>query len=76
MLMIEERGAAGLERAHVPCTAALEAGRMERCELQARDNIARDAGPGGAGGLCDRQAVGMRNVLRTKFSRRENPVRR
>ena len=42
MQMIEERGAAGLERAHVPCTAALEAGRMGRRELQARDDIARD----------------------------------
>ena len=41
MQMIEERVAAGLERAHVPCTAALEAGRMGRRELQARDGIGR-----------------------------------
>ena len=42
MQMIEEQGTAGLERAHVPCTAALEAGKMGRRELQARDDIARD----------------------------------
>ena len=41
MQVIEERGAAGLERAHVPCTAALEAGKMGRRELQARDGIGR-----------------------------------
>ena len=41
MQMIEERGTAGLERAHVPCTAALEAGKMGRRELQARDDIGR-----------------------------------
>ena len=41
MQMIEERGTAGLERAHVPCTAALEAGKMGRRELQARNGIGR-----------------------------------
>ena len=41
MQMIEERGAAGLDRAHVLCTVALEAGRMGKRELQARDDIGR-----------------------------------
>ena len=41
MQMIEERGAAGLDRAHVLCTVALEAGRMGKRELQARDDFGR-----------------------------------
>ena len=62
MQMIEERGTAGLERAHVPCTAALEAGRMGRRELQARDGIGRGRQKYEQRGSEQAARVGLRHV--------------